>query len=238
MREESLDGPLARSLAELAETPDEAPGLDEHLDRIARLCVDRVAAADYASVTAFRGGASTIVAVTSDLVRALEEVQRDDKEGPCVEALSSGRPSAVADLASTVRWPGFAREALRLGLRATVSVPLFTAGGAAVAALNLHGRDDARMAPLIFGVWDAFDPDQELPAGFGTREPLDDGGRELLAGFTAALTARTRIQAALHLLMERHGETRHDAYLRLTTMAADSGYGLRMLAETVLAGDL
>ena len=45
-------------------------------------------------------------------------------------------------------------------------------------------------------------------------------------------------EALVDIVVPRHGETRHDAYLRLTTMAADSGYGLRMLAETVLAGDL
>ncbi|GAA4604568.1 GAF domain-containing protein [Actinoplanes octamycinicus] len=232
------DDSLAGALVALAGTPDEASDLDERLARIARLAVDRVAAADFASVTTLRDGSYTTVACSGELVRAVDQIQYDDKDGPCLEALRENRAVTVPDIATSVRWPGFARVALRLGLRASVSLPLFTAGGAAVASLNLHGRDDRAMAPLIAGVWDVYDPDRDLPAGVRRPEPADDGARELLAGFAAAVAVRSRIQQALALLRERHAETMQDAYHRLVGMAAESGRSVRVAAETVLAGDL
>ena len=233
--EEVAAGPLARGLAELAGTPDEAPDLEERLAALARLAVDRVGAADFASVTAMRAGSYTTVAVSSELIQAVDEVQNTQKEGPCVDALTQEQPVAESHLATSVRWPGFTAEALRLGLAASLSMPLFTAGGGPVAALNLHGRDSDAMAPLIAGVWAIFDPDGELPAT--PRAALDEGGRELLAGFTEAVAVRATIQQALYAIMDRHGVLMNAAYLRLTAMAAQSGEPVRAVAEALLAGD-
>ena len=231
--EEVAAGPLARGLAELAGTPDETPDLDERLAALARLVVDRVGAADFASVTAARAGSYTTVAVSSELILAVDEVQNAEKDGPCVEALTRGEPVTEKHLATSVRWPGFTAEALRLGLRSSLSMPLFTAGGGPVAALNLYGRDDEAMAPLIAGVWAVFDPEGDLPAT--PRAALDGGGRELLAGFAEAVAVRSTIQQALYAIMDRHDELVHEAYLRLTAMAAASGTPVRAVAEALLA---
>jgi hypothetical protein len=228
-------GPLAEALAALAETPDEAPDLDRQLAVLARLTVDRVAAADFVSVTALHRGSYTSVAVSSELIRAVDEVQYSEGDGPCIDALQQGSPVAATDSAVLVRWPGFGREALRLGIGATVSVPLFTASGAAVAALNVHSRDRAAVAPLIDGVWAIFDSDRGRPRAWP--ELSDDGGRQLLAGFAEAVTVRDMIQWALHVLMHRHGDSISQAYRRLIAMSADSGLSVRTVARTFLPGN-
>ncbi|WP_306214833.1 hypothetical protein [Actinoplanes sp. RD1] len=48
--------PLTRALTSLAETPDEAPDVDDRLALIARLTVDLVGAADFAPITGLRDG--------------------------------------------------------------------------------------------------------------------------------------------------------------------------------------
>lgn len=226
------EGPLARCLVDLAETPDEASDLDERLALLTRLAADRIAAADFASVTTLRAGAYTTVAVSSELVRAVDEIQNEHRDGPCIDALHQAKPVAAPHLLTTVQWPGFTAEALRLGLRATLSVPVFTAGGTAAASLNLHGRDDEAMAPLIDGVWAIFDPDRELPRA--PRPCPDEGGRELLAGFAEAVAVRATIQRALYAVMERHGEPVREAYLRLTGMAARTRSSVRDIARALL----
>jgi hypothetical protein len=175
------------------------------------------------------------VAASRDLIRAVEEAQYADGDGPCVQALRDEAPVAAPAIATVMRWPGFTREALRLGLRASVSVPLFVASGRAAAVLNLHGRDDAAMAPLIAGVWSIYDPDRELPAG-DRLLPLDAGGRELLAGFAAAVAVRSVIQRALTVLADTEGRTVPDACRELFRRAVARGVSVRAAADGVLAG--
>jgi len=83
-------GPLADAIVALAETPDQAPDLEQRLTAIAALAADRVAAADYASVTTLRGREYTTVAASSDIALAVDEAQFADRAGPCLQALETG----------------------------------------------------------------------------------------------------------------------------------------------------
>jgi hypothetical protein len=115
-----------------------------------------------------------------------------------------------------------------------VSIPLFAGSGAAIAALNLYGRDATAMAPLIAGVWAVYDPDRPLPAERVDLQPLDPGGEELLAGFAEAMTVRGTIQLALGVIMGHESITAGDAYVRLRLQAADTGVSLLTAATGVI----
>lgn len=229
--------PLADSLITLADTPDDASGIDTHLERIVQLAADRVAAVAYASVTALRGEEFTTVAASSDLALAVDEAQYADGTGPCLDALDRGEPVTVPRIATTMRWPGFVAAASRMGLDASVSIPLFTGSGAAVAVLNLYGHDERTMAPLIVAVWSVYDPAKEMPSDSHTLPPLDPGGEELVEGFAEALTVRATIQLALDVITARHRYGAHDAYLLLRARAAASGLSLTQYATAVITGD-
>jgi hypothetical protein len=137
----------------LAGMPEHASGLDRQLQAIAGLTVERVAAAQCASITALRGEAYITVAFTDELARAVDEAQYADDTGPCLEAYATGTPVAVPDVAAaSVRWPGFHEAAPRMGLRASVSVPLYAGRGEPVAVLNVYSHDRVAMAPLIAGL--------------------------------------------------------------------------------------
>src|SRR3982750_4423128 len=69
-RPDRMPGALARSLITLAGMPDDASSVDEQLVLIAKLAADRIAAVDYASVTAVRENAYTTVAASSELAEA------------------------------------------------------------------------------------------------------------------------------------------------------------------------
>jgi hypothetical protein len=229
--------PLAASLVALAETPDDGPTIDLQLKLIARLAADRVAAAGYASITTLRGEEYTTVAASSDLAIAVDEAQYAAQAGPCLEALDTGEPVAVPDISGTMLWPGFCAAAFRMGLRASVSVPLFTGSGAPVAVLNLYGHDDDAMAPLIFAVWSVYDPSRSMPEGSYALPPLDDGGQELVDGFAEALTVRATIQLAINIMMKRRTCSAYDAYVALRTAAADTGVSLTGAATAVITQD-
>lgn len=231
-------GPLAAALINLAQTPDDLPGIDAQLAAIARLTADRVAGVDYASITALRGGDHITVAASSELADSVDQAQYADADGPCLRSLSLDTPVTVPDIAGTMTWPGFHEAAAAIGLHASTSIPLSAGSGTPVAVLNLYGHDAVAMAPLIAGVWAVYDPAQPVPGGDGALAALDAGAAELLAGFAEALSVRATIQLALRLIMERTRSTARDAYVTLRLNAADAGASLLTAANTVIQGDL
>ena len=229
--------PLADAVAELAGLPDDPAGLEARLTAIARLAVDRVAAADYASVTTLYGTEYTTVAATDDIALAVDEAQYGDATGPCLQALETGEPVGVPDTAATMQWPGFHAVAAALGLRASVSVPLHAGRGAPIAVLNLYGRDDEAMRPLIAGVASLYATRREL--ALDVELPVTDpGAEELLTGYAEALAVRATIQLAVDLLAGRLRISADEAYARLCSRAAAAGTALGAAATAVLAEEL
>jgi hypothetical protein len=225
-------GALARSLITLAGIPDDASTVDEQLVVIAQLAADRVAAVDYASVTAVREDAYTTVAASSELAVAVDEAQYAEQAGPCLEPLHTGTPAPVPDMAAIMAWPGFRDQAVKMGLRASVSVPLFAGSGEPVAVLNLYGHDAAAMAPLTEAIWNVYKPNPV--AGEGEVADLEPGAAELIAGLAEAFAVRATIQQAVGVIMARQGVGAFDAYLSLRARAAETGSSLTTTAAALL----
>jgi hypothetical protein len=227
-------GPLATGLVTLAGTPDHLPDVGSQLVAIAKLAADRIGATTYASVTALTGRVHVTVAVSDELVRAVDEAQYTDGAGPCIEALGTGTPVGVPDIAATVQWPHFHEEAPRLGLHASVSVPLYAGRGEPIAALNLYGHDTAAMAPLIDGICAVHEHSDGRIASFDDLRLLDDGGRELVTGYAEALTIRATIRFALSVIMSELHCDADDAYLALCIRAGAAGTDLARAAGLLL----
>jgi GAF domain len=230
-------GPLASSLVTLAGTPDHTSNVGAQLVTIARLAAERVAAATYASITALRGRAYTTVALSDELVQAVDDAQYADRAGPCIEALRSGAPVAVPDIAATVEWPSFHEEAPRLGLHASVSVPLYAGSGEPIAALNLYSHDGAAMAPLSAAIVAVYGRPGKENAESDELRPLDEGGRELVLGYAEALSIRAMIKLAVAVIMTDNHCADDDAYLSLCLRAAEAGTDLAGAAAAVVAED-
>lgn len=84
-----------------------------------------------------RGSLCTTDAVSA----AIEQLQYDLGEGPCVDAYQEDRPVLEPDLAhpSSPRWPGFSDLALTAGAGAVFGFPL-RVGPVRLGALNLYSR--------------------------------------------------------------------------------------------------
>lgn len=178
---------------------------------------------DYASVTAVRDGAHTTVAASSVLAVAVDQAQYAELDGPCVEALHLGVPTAVPDVDATMQWPGFREAAIGMGIRAALSVPLVDGSGTTIAALNLFGHDRVAMAALDRHVHAVHHGDPEATT---TSVPLGPGDADLLAGLAGALAILDTIQQGIGLTMAHHGCSADGAYLILRDRAAETGRGL------------
>jgi len=217
-------GQLRDRLITLAATPDDDSTIATDLIVIAQLAADRLGAVSFASVTSSAADGKVTVAASSDLAVAVDQAQYVDDAGPCLEALAGGRPVTVPDIAATMVWPGFREVAAGLGLRASLSLPLFAAQGDPVAALNLYSRDPARMRSLSAAVQAVYE------GGVSGGAELEAGDDELIAGLTGAFVIRASIQQAVGVVMAITGTTPNEAYIALLAHAAEAGVTLTEMA--------
>jgi len=95
------------------------------------------------SVTGGSGRHSRLAA-TDEVSERIEDLQVLLGQGPCVDAVSSGMPVLVSDIADSeveARWPVFAPLAAAIGVRAAFALPLLV-GEVRLGALDLY-RDGA-----------------------------------------------------------------------------------------------
>lgn len=225
-------GRLVDALRELAGTPDDGSHIDDLLITIVQLTADVVEAVSYASITANRAGAPTTVAASSQLASDVDLAQYADRAGPCLDALSDGKPVDVPDVAAVMAWPGFRDAAWRLGLRASLSIPLFAASGAPIAALNLYAHAPDAITALTRQVWALYDTGSDQ---YNDRLPaVQDGSRQILDALAAAFDIRAVIQQALGVIMARHQVTADSAYIILRAKAAETGATLTATATAAV----
>jgi hypothetical protein len=228
------ESPLAECLIALAGTPDDASWIDCQLLTIAQSSADLIAPVAYASITAYRNGGVTTVAASSEIALAVDQAQYDDQTGPCLDALDTTSPTAVPDVAATMRWPGFRDSAHRLGITASLSIPLFAGRGTTIAALNLYSREPDGLALLTAAVLAAYDPPVS-PGTTASEGSLDHGGEALIAGLVGAFAARARIQQAMGMVIAATHRSADAAYLILRMRAAETGATLIDTATAVIA---
>ena len=225
---------LTESLIELAGTADDDSTVNTQLVTITQLTADQLDAVAFASVTRQEESGYSTVAVSSELARAVDEAQYADNAGPCLDALDGGSPTSVPVIDSTMIWPRFRDVAYQLGLRSSLSIPLFAGRGLPVAALNLYGHDPAAMAPLSAAVLAAYDdaPEGRTP---GPREDLCPGARELIAGLAGAFAIRATIQQAIGMIIADRRTSADLAYAQLRSEAASTTTSLIGAATSVVA---
>jgi hypothetical protein len=224
---------LTDDLIELAGTPDDESNVPALLKSITQCAADLLPPVSYASVTVHTDNSYATVAMSSELALAVDEAQYAEHSGPCIDTLRTDEPTALPRIDATVRWPGFRAEALRLGLRASLSIPLFAGRGTPIAALNLYGHDTDTMAPLIAAVLATFDSSSD-DGGKSKLGDLEAGPLQLVDGLIGAFGVRTGIQRALGVLMATEHTDADDAYAILRSRAAATAVSLTVVADSVL----
>lgn len=100
-------------------------------------CV-RILDVDAAGVSLGEGPMLRFVAASSETMEMMELYQIERHEGPCFDAYSTGRASAVDDLSrDRDRWPVWATKALESGYRAAAAFPL-RLRDETIGALNIY----------------------------------------------------------------------------------------------------
>jgi GAF domain-containing protein len=223
----------AETVEELRTLLDDEEPVDRVLGRLAEMAARTVPAAAGVSITVLTadGRTARTPAATDDLIVAVDGVQYDAGDGPCLEAARTRRPVRVSVDEIRGRWPAFARAAGDAGMRAFLSAPLLLDDAPVLGALNVYGRDV-----------DAFDPVDEALIGLFTSAASGAivnarryrRARELVGHLKIALTSRAEIEQAKGVLISRHAITADAAFAWLARRSSDTNTKLRDVARSVL----
>jgi GAF domain-containing protein len=175
-----------------------------------------------ASITLLdRSGVITTHAPSSDLVAAVDQVQVEQRDGPCIDALDEKHTDMThaGDLGVAPPWPTFAARALEAGFHEVLSFALVADGAAG--ALNLYSN-----AP---GQFDA--QDELVGALLADQAAVALTGARRVGQLNEALTSRDLIGRAKGILMERFGLSDHGAFQMLVESSQTTNLKLVAVAQ-------
>ena len=124
----------------------EAGNVRDTLQRIVDLAERAVDGCEAAGILLVDAGQVTTAAASSALVMAIDQMQIDTAEGPCLDASTRGSTFYADDLIDDERWLHFAPLAVNAGIR---SVLAYSLSARQPSALNLYAR-----LPAAFGATD------------------------------------------------------------------------------------
>lgn len=199
------------------------------LQQVVDLAAVTIEGCDYAGIFFRTGGTLTTWVRTDPHVEEVDALQRDLGDGPCIDAITQENTFYVADLAEDTRWPQFAGEAARLGIRSVLSLHL--TAHEERGALNLYAR-----YPNAFGVIDR-GKGVILAALSGlaiaSAQQHEDEMR-MVDNLAAALESREIIGQAQGILMERERITALEAFEILRRASQHLNRKLREVAQDLV----
>lgn len=197
------------------------------LEKLVEVAVAIIPGCHHAGVTVSRRGRLETPAASDAIPAAVDQIQYDTGEGPCLSAIAEHAVFRVGDLATDGRWPVFAGPAVeRTGVRSVLAYRLFTDRDT-LGALNLYSRER-----------DAF-PDEVVPVGtiLAAHAALAYAlarEREQISGLEQALSSNRTIAMAIGILMASHQIKEGEAFDRLRVASQRSNTRLRDLADEVV----
>ena len=220
---ESLPAGQARQFSELARALQAEPDLDQTLRSIVTAAVANVDGADLAGITLVsKSGALSTPAATEELVREIDRVQYEVRQGPCLSAAWDRLTMLANDLRLETRWPHFARRAADLGVLSMLSFQLYVQDEE-MGSLNLYSRK--------VGAFTGEDENAGLL--FASHAAVALVGAQHEHNLIAALVGRDIIGQAKGILMERYKINEMAAFAVLVRTSQSRNRKLRDIAETL-----
>jgi transcriptional regulator with GAF, ATPase, and Fis domain len=233
---QGVDDPAEVYLATLEEVAGllvEEQSLDGLLQHILELTAHAITSTAAVSVTMVDDEGGYLTAASSHpRADAVDRVQYEIGEGPCIDTLETGREHLILDLADEGRWPAFAEQARDQGFDGVVSLPLVTAGGSVVGALNVFVSRPSvlREEDVVLARRIAAPAAATLANARAYRRVA-----RLADQLEYALGSRAVIEQAKGVLMARQGCSQDEAFDILRRGSQSSNRKLRDIAADVVA---
>ena len=226
---------IIETFVELADTMVDEFDVIEFLHRLAERCAELLDCAEAGLLLADAAGMLRVMASSSERSEALELLQSQNEEGPCVECYRNGQPVHSENLAADEeRWPKFAPAAIERGFRSVQALPM-RVRGETVGAMNLFRSEPGTMAgpDLLLGQGMA-----DIAAIALLQERTVRESRGVIASLQGALNSRVIIEQAKGMLSERLQIDVDEAYARLRAHARNHNRRFSDIAHDLLEGRL
>jgi len=185
-------------------------------------------------VTLGLGGREATAAYTHPRVIEVDNIQYDLDDGPCLDAIRTGRINVIDVMDDDRRWPEFAARAVDKNIHSSLSLPL-QVRDETIGALNMYSEngpfgDEAQQLALGFSSYAAI----ALANARAHQEALDIGDN-----LRVGLESRDVIGQAKGILMERHRVTADRAFEMLKRASQHTNRKVRDVAnDLAMDGEL
>lgn len=209
--------------------------MDAVAAQVANTAVDAIPHADAVSITALVWPDPRTIAATNEQARELDSRQYASGRGPCLEAALQRAPVRIVVDNRDERWPEFSEAAKRVGIGASLSMPLLIVGTddkqETLGSLNIYSQSAS-----------AFDPfDEELMRVYtvAAGQAIGDANRwhqsrETVGQLENALTSRSDIDMAKGAIIALHGCDADQAFALLVRESQTRNVKVRDIAVEVL----
>jgi GAF domain-containing protein len=221
---------LAETFAEISGVLLAEPDVQRTLDRMCALLVETVEGCNHAVVTVVRNQHLDSPAASDDVGPAVDAIQFEVGDGPCVEAIREHQTVVTDDLVTEKRWPRFSRRAVEAtGVRSMLAFRLFVAGDT-LGSLNLYSKQPGAFTEESLAVGTIF-------AAHASTALRAARTKENLARLREVVETRELIAQARGILMGRRGVSSEAAMELLCRGAERLRIELRELARRVVQAE-
>ena len=222
---------LAEAFVALADTLVDDFDVVDFLHQVTVRCAQVLGVSAAGVLLADQRGTLQVVAASTEQTRLLELLQLQTDQGPCPECFHTGRPIAVADLATaTSRWPRFAAQARQIGFASVHALPMRLRTDV-IGALNLFGTQPGALDPDTIRLGQALAD----VATIGLLQARAIRQRDILAEqLQTALNSRVIIEQAKGVIAERRHLDMDQSFTLLRSTARTSNRRLSDLARAVV----
>lgn len=201
------------------------------LDLVSNLAVETIPGCDIASISLVRTEGISTVGSSDDLAVALDAVQYETGQGPCLDAIGKKEMLfQIDDMTSDEKWPEFSRGAVKLGFKSLLALTL-RVDAETLGALNLYAR-----APHVFTK-----QDREHGAIFAAHAAVSLANAQAWAAglhvqdeMREKLVSREIVERAVGILMEGEFRTAQEAWRVLEKRADELNARIRDSAQEVI----
>ena len=224
------DDQIAQALVEFIGDLTRQHTVEAVLNNLADYCL-RILPADGVGVLLLEEQQLTVATTNSDVGDAVESLEVELEEGPCVECVRVGHQVLVPDLAAAAdRYPRFVPRALEAGAHAIHALPM-TGHGELVGSLNIVSLKPHELSETELSTARML---ADVAVSYIFAVQLHEETSRLAGQLQNALDTRVLFEQAMGMLAERHGMTLADAFDRLRRHARNASTPVREIARQVV----
>ncbi|MCA0144134.1 GAF and ANTAR domain-containing protein [Blastococcus sp. LR1] len=225
-------GPVAEESQDVLALLDEFADVATFLDSLVAWAVEQTPGAEACGLTLEQAGRGMTVTYSGELAAAGDERQYELDDGPCLQAMRTGKRVTVADMATEQRWGRYPQRAIEAGVRSSLSFPL-EVGNRGRGALNLYAReaDAFTSADEVAGHTWAGQAAGALAVAWQMAER-----DEVVDLLNQGMVTRQVIGQAVGLLMAQRRCTAEEAFDMLKVASQRNNEKLRDVAARMVAG--